>query len=110
MKYLLTLVTAGLVANLLLTAPLPAADFPGSETADVVYEYGKIDQVSEKDSYVIVNDSRYLLAPNVKVYSASGTSAALSSLKRGTRVAFAVEGRSGDSARTITELKIRPVK
>lgn len=111
MRFPLTLLTAGLVGNLLLIAPLPAADFSGSEEGNVVLaESGRIDAVNMKDRYLIVDDSRYALAPDVVIRSSSGASVPLSSLKRGMRIAFAVQAGSGAGARTVTDLVIRSNK
>lgn len=110
MKYLVKLLTAGVMGNLLLIAPLPAADFTGSESAGAVSESGKIDTINLKDRYLIVDDSRYALAANVQVQSSTGAIVPLGSLKRGMRIAFALQGGSDTGARAITTLVIRSEK
>lgn len=110
MKYLITLLTAGLVGNLLLIAPLPAADLTGSEGTSAASESGRIDTVNLKDHYLIVDDSRYALAANVQVLSSTGAIVPLGSLRPGMRIAFALQRGSNTGPRTITALVIRSDK
>jgi hypothetical protein len=110
MRYLITLLTAGLVGNLLLVAPLPAAGLAGLENTRAASESGRIDEINLKHRYLIVDDSRYALAPNAQVQSSTGAIVSLSSLQRGMRIAFALQAGSGGGARTITEVVILPGK
>ena len=97
MKYLFTLLTACLVSCLVLTTPLSAANFA---------ESGKIDAVNLEAGYVIVDDGKYALSENVKVYSQSGQETSASVLRRGMRITFNTlrQGSAGRGA--ITELAI----
>ena len=95
MKYLYTLLTMSLVGSLLLTTPLPAAD---------TTETGKIDGVDLKGGYLVVDDSKFLLAKGVKVYSQSGAAVPVGSLKPGMKITFTLDRQS--SANVITELAI----
>ena len=95
MKYLYTLLAMSLVSSLLFTTPLLATD-----TA----EFGKIDGVNLKGGYLVVDDSKFLLAKSVRVYSKSGAAVHVSSLKPGMKITFTLDRQS--SANVITELAI----
>lgn len=107
MKYLITLLTAGLLGNLLLMAPLPAAEIPDPGSASALSESGRIDTINLKDGYLIVDDTRYALAPEITVRSASGATVPVSALRRGMRIAFALQPVRVAGAQTITVLVIR---
>ncbi|HCU52868.1 MAG TPA: hypothetical protein DIC36_00820 [Gammaproteobacteria bacterium] len=100
MKHFLMLLTAGLMGSLVLSTPLSAADFA---------ERGKIDVVNLKASYVVVDDSKYMLSDNIKVHYQEGQVASVSALRRGMKIAFNVIGQIADSrggSPAITELVI----
>jgi len=97
MKYLFTLLTACLVGGLVLTTPLSAANFA---------ERGKIDAVNLEAGYVIVDDGKYALSANVKVYSQSGQETSPSVLRRGMRITFNTLRQGGSGRGAITELAI----
>ncbi len=95
MKYLYTLLTVSLVGSLLVTLPAPAA-----ESAEV----GKIDIVNLKGGYLVVDDSKFILAQNVRVYSQFGAAVPVSALKPKMKISFTLDRQS--SAKVITDLAI----
>lgn len=99
MKYFFTLLAACLMGGLVLTTPLSAADFA---------ERGTIDALDLKAGYVIVDDGRYALSADVKVFSQSGQAATLSALRRGMKITFNTvsQGGSRGGRGAITELAI----
>ena len=99
MKYFFTLLAACLVGGLVLTTPLSAADFA---------ERGTIDALDLKAGYVIVDDGKFELSADVRVYSQSGQAAPLSALRRGMKITFNTvsQGGSRGGRGAITELAI----
>ena len=86
MKYFFTLLAACLVGSLALLTPSQAADFA---------ERGKIDEVNLKAGYMIVDDGRYALSADVKVYSQNGQAAPLGTLRRGMKITFNIDSKGG---------------
>lgn len=99
MNYLFTLLAACLAVGLVLTTPLSAADFA---------ERGTIDALDLKAGYVVVDDGKYALSADVKVYSQSGQAATLSALRRGMKITFNTVSQGGVRGErgAITELAI----
>lgn len=96
MRYFFTRLAVCLVGGVVLTTPLSAADFA---------ERGTIDMVNLKAGYLVVDDSKYVLAPDVKVYSQAGAAATTNELRAGLQVSFSGNSQAG-SRGVITELTI----
>jgi len=99
MKSFFTLLAACLVGGLVLTTPLSAADFA---------ERGTIDALDLKAGYLVVDDGKYALSADVRVYSQDGRAAALSALRRGMKITFNTVSQGGGRGErgAITELAI----
>lgn len=84
MKSFFALLAACLFGGLVLTTPLSAANFA---------ERGTIDTLDLKAGYVIVDDGKYTLSADVKVFSQSGQATTLSALRRGMKITFNTVGQ-----------------
>ena len=105
MKYFYTLLTASFMSGLLLTTQLSAA-----EETTRFQEHGKIDAVNAKEAYLIVDDSKLMLSPGVKVYSPSGALLSVGALKPGMKITFNLGAQKINDRDVITEMAVFPNK
>lgn len=69
-------------------------------------EHGRIDQISQDRTSVVINDSLFQVSPYVHVWKANGAATSMYNLKTGTNISF--DGvRQGEPRRyVITEIQL----
>ena len=83
----------------------PASAALPSFAADL--DQGRVDHVNIKTGEIVIEDSYFLLASSVKIYTFSGKPASLKSLKKGMDIGYNTK-RAGNGQSAVTNIVILP--
>ncbi len=104
MKRFLT--TAGLILSLALWTTVYAAQFPEHYPKNGFQRTGIIDRIDFGDRQIVINDSLFTLADNVKLNSLSKEGDSLGRLHKGTSVGYSYDKLDGQ--KIITTIWLLP--